>query len=219
MVLRLRRLGSADPFRLGVFPLSGNGRPGWSVYSGVMAGLRWAVPLAIATALAASYTDYASAQHKFDLIESDRLRPGARVELTDTELNAYAQHEAPAGVRDLHLEITGSGLATGSASVDFNELQRSQGHPPGWLMAKLLQGIHPVSVTARVTSANGQARVDVQRVIVSGLEIDGSTLDFLIHNFLLSLYPDAAVDRPFDLSHHIERLELRPGGVNVVIGR
>ena len=173
----------------------------------------------MAAAMAAAYTDYASAKYKLDLIESDRLRPGSRVELTARELNAYAQHEAPPGVRNPRVEIAAPGLATGSAVIDFNELQRAQGHPPGWLMSKLLEGERPISVTARVTSANGQARVDVERVTVSGVEIDGSTLDFLIHNFLLALYPEAAVDRPFDLSHRIERLEVHPSGVDVVIGR
>lgn len=173
----------------------------------------------MAAALAAAYTDYASMKRKLDLIEGDRLRPGARVELTAGEINAYAQHEAPPGVHNPHLEIGAAGLTTASAVVDFNQLERAQGHPPGWLMSKLLQGERPISVIGRVTSANGQARVDVERVTVSGLEIDGGTLDFLIHNFLLALYPDAAVDRPFDLAHHIDRLEVHAGGVNVVIGR
>jgi len=172
----------------------------------------------MATALAAAYTDYDSAKRKLDLIASDRLGPGARVELTSRELNAYAQHEAPPGVRNPRLEITSAGLATGSAAVDFNALQRGQGHDPGWLMSKLLEGERPVTVTARLTSSNGQARVDVEQVTISGIEIAGPKLDFLIHNFLLALYPDAAVDRSFDLSHHIDRLEVRPGGVNVVIG-
>jgi hypothetical protein len=181
--------------------------------------LRWAVCLALTTALCAAYTEYSSARRKLDLIESDRLRSGARVELSEGELTAYAQHEAPQGVRDARLEIAPSGLATGSAMVDFNEVSRSQGHPPGWLMAKLLEGEHPVSVTARVTSANGQARVDVERVTVAGIEIDGATLDFLIQKVLLPLYPDAAVDRPFELAHRVERIEVHPRGVTVVIGR
>jgi len=181
--------------------------------------LRWVVPLALATALAAAYTDYDSARRKFDLIESDRLRAGARVELSTRELDAYAAHEAPAGVRNLKLEIAAAGQATGSAIVDFNALSSAQGHPPGWLLSKLLEGERPVSVTAHITSSGGQARVDVQRVTVSGLEIDGATLDFLIQKFLLALYPDAAVDRPFALAHHIERLDVQPDGVNVVIGR
>jgi hypothetical protein len=181
--------------------------------------LRWAIPLATAAALAAAYTDYASAARKLDWISSDQPRPGSRVELTAAELAAYAQHQAPQGVRNARLEIAPSGVATGSALVNFNELQASQGHQPGWLMSKLLTGEHPVSVTARLISGNGRAKVEVQRVTLSGIEISGGTLDFLIHNFLLELYPDAAVDRTFELAHHIDRLEVQPGGVSVVIGR
>ena len=181
--------------------------------------LLWAAPLALAATVGAAYTDYASARHKLDLIESDHLRDGARIELSDRELTAYAQHEAPQGVRQAHLEIGPSGLATGSALIDFNEVQRSLGRQSGWLMSKLLEGEHPVSVTARLTSSSGQARVDVQRVTVSGIDIEGGTLDFLIQNILLPLYPDATVDRPFELAHRVDRIEVHPGGVSVVIGR
>ncbi|HKE29604.1 MAG TPA: hypothetical protein VKB88_44955 [Bryobacteraceae bacterium] len=192
---------------------------GQNVYCAVRGKIFWVTPLALAAALGAAYTDYASAKRKIDLIESDRLRAGTRVELTERELNAYAQHEAPSGVRNLKLDITPSGLATGSALIDFNEVQRAQGRQLGWLMSKLLEGERPVSVTARITSSNHQARVDVERVTVSGLELDGATLDFLIHNVLLSVYPDAAVDRPFELAHRVERLEVHGQGVSVVIGR
>jgi hypothetical protein len=208
-----------DPVKLSTMPQSATASPLETSNHKMGVQLRWAIPLAVAMALASAYTDYASAMRKLDRISSDQLRPGARVELTVGELSAYAQHEAPAGVRQARLEIAPSGLATGSALINFNELQRSQGHPPGWLMSKLLEGEHPVSVTARLTSGNGKARVDVQRVTISGVDISGGTLDFLIHNFLLELYPAAAVDRPFELAHHIDRLEVQPGGVNVVIGR
>jgi hypothetical protein len=56
-------------------------------------------------------------------------------------------------------------------------------------------------------------------VEISGVVIDGSTLDFLIQNVLLPLYPDAAVGRPFDLGHRIDRLDVQRNGVGVVIGR
>jgi hypothetical protein len=61
--------------------------------------------------------------------------------------------------------------------------------------------------------------VEVQRVEVSGISVDGSTLDFLIRNFLIPMYPDAAVNRPFGLGHRIERLDVQPGAVHVLIGR
>jgi hypothetical protein len=76
-----------------------------------------------------------------------------------------------------------------------------------------------VSVTARISSSAGKAQVDVQRVEISGVTIDGRTLDFLIQNILLPLYPDAAIGRPFDLGHRIERLDVAPAAVGVTIGK
>jgi hypothetical protein len=170
-------------------------------------------------ALAFSPTEnYATAKRKIDLISSDRLRPGAKVTLTPRELNEYVAHEVPPGVRNTKLEIVSPGVAVGSAMIDFGQVSRAQGRQPGWLMSKLLNGERPVSVTARIFSGNGEATVQVQRVEVSGLEIDGRTLDFLIQNFLIPMYPNAAVDRPFELGHRIEHLDVEPAAVGVVIG-
>ena len=154
-----------------------------------------------------------------DLIESDRLRAGSRVDLSLRELNAYAAHEAPPGVRNPRIQVTAPGIASGTALVDFAKVGRAQGYEPGWLMSKLLSGERPVGVTVRIRSAAGQATVDVLRVEISGIEIDGRTLDFLIRNILLAMYPNAVVGRPFELGHRIERLDVGPGPVGVVIGR
>jgi hypothetical protein len=82
-----------------------------------------------------------------------------------------------------------------------------------------LEGERPVSVTARIRSAGGRATVDVQRVEISGIAIDGRTLDFLVQNVLLPQYPNAVLGRPFELGHHIEKLDVQPAAVGVVIGR
>ncbi len=177
------------------------------------------IALALAAVAFAPVEDYASAKRKFDLIDGDRLKPGARVMLTPRELNAYVAHEVPPGVRNTKLEIAAPGVATGSALIDFGKVRRAQGHPPGWLMSKLLDGERPVSVTARIVSAHGEATVTVDRVEVSGIEIDGKTLEFLVQNLLLPMYPNAAVGRPFELGHRIERLDLQPAAVGVFIGR
>lgn len=172
----------------------------------------------LALVLSGAAADYASIQRKLDDIDAERLHPGSRVQLTPAELAAYAEHEMPNGVRSPRLQLS-DGVVTGTAMVDFGKLRRAQGHEPGWLLARLLDGERPVSVTARVRSANGQATVDVQRVSIGNVEIDGPTLDFLIQNVLLPLYPDAVVGQPFELGHHVERLVVQPGGVNVWIGR
>jgi hypothetical protein len=186
-------------------------------------GNQCALGLGVAIVLAATsvsaYDFYSSARQKFDLIASDRLLAGARVQLNPAELNAYAQHEVPPGVRNPKILLGARGEATGNAMVDFGKVRRAQGDQPGWLMSKLLDGERPVSATVRIHSLGGTAKVDVLRVEVSGVEIDGKVLAFLIQNVLLPLYPNAMVGRNFDLSHRIDRLEVGPAGVSVVIGR
>jgi hypothetical protein len=179
----------------------------------------WAISiLFVAASLAgASYNDYASAKRKMDAIEGDSLRPGARVILTFPELNAWAAKEAPAGVRNPQLRATARDVATGAALIDFGKLERSAGRQPGWLMSKLLDGERPVSVTARIRSSAGRATVDIERVEISGLVIDGRTLDFLIQNFLIPMYPDAVIGKPFELGHRIDRLDVSPSAVAVLL--
>lgn len=172
----------------------------------------------LAATAAASLDDYQSAKQKFGQIETARLRAGSRVTLTPREIDAWVAREAPNGVRNPRLELQ-SGIAKGNALIDFDKVRRASGAQPGWLMSKLLEGERPVSVTARIRSSGGTATVDVQRVEISGLVVDGKMLDFLIRNFLLAMYPDAAVGRPFELGYRIDRLELQPGAVAVVIGK
>jgi hypothetical protein len=199
--------------------LNGNCGRFRAVYSSVKLRRWLAASLSLAWALASTPADYQSAQRKIDTIDSDRLKPGARVELTPAELDAYAEHYLPQGVRNPQVQVIAPGTATGSALVDFGKLQRSLGYQPGWLLSKLLDGERPVSVTARIRSTGGQATVDVQSVQVSGLQIDGAALDFLIRNVLLAAYPDAVVGRPFELGHHIQMLDVQPRAVGILIGR
>jgi hypothetical protein len=179
----------------------------------------WVISLLFVGALGGASSDYDSVQQKLDRIESDRLRSGTRVELTAREMTAWVEHEAPPGVRNPRIQLVAPEVASGTAFIDFNKVQRAQGYEPGWLMSRLLTGEHPVSVTARIRSSNGRATVDVQRVEISGVTIDGKTLDFLIQNFLLPRYPDATIGRPFELGHRIERLDVQPAAVGVMIGR
>ena len=190
-----------------------------NVYSCVKLRLWCAVALLGMATLGAAANDYLSAKQKFDSIESDRLRAGARVELSVRELNAYAEQEVPAGVRNPRLQLAAPDVATGTAMMDFGKLRRALGYQTGWLMSKLLDGDRPVSVTARIRSGGGQATVDLQRVEISGIAIDGGTLDFLVQNILLPLYPNAVVGRPFELGHRIEKLDIGTAAVAVVIGR
>jgi hypothetical protein len=178
----------------------------------------WAISISIVAVSVAgiAYDDYTSARQKLDSIEAGRLSPGSRVTITYPELNALVAKEAPAGVRNPRLTASARDVATGAALVDFGKLERSAGRQPGWLMSKLLDGERPVRVTARLRSSGGRATVDIQSVEISGLAIDGSTLDFLIQNFLIPMYPSAVIGRPFELGHGIDRLDVSPAAVAVL---
>lgn len=169
--------------------------------------------------LAFGFDLYSSARQKVDLIESGRLLPGARVDLSLGELNAFAAKEAPVGVRNPKLVLADQGVVSGTAMVDFGKLRRAQGYEPGWLMSKLLDGERPVSATARIHSGGGKVTVEIQRASISGIEIDGGTLNFIVENFVVPFYPEAMVGRPVAMGFRIERLQLAPAGVAVVIGR
>jgi hypothetical protein len=187
-----------------------------------MASLAAALALAAVPLLPDASPDYQAVVHKFSLIEHDRLKAGSRVVLTPAELNAYARQEvaeaAPDGVRNTRLEL-GPGTATATALIDFGKLRRAEGKPPGRLAAYLLDGERPVTIVARIQSSDGTATVDVQQVEISGVIIEGRLLDFLIHSYLMQAYPNAKVGEPFALGHRIERLDVQPSAVGVLIGR
>jgi hypothetical protein len=166
--------------------------------------------------------DYLSAKRKIELLENDQVPAGSFVSLTGEELNAYVRGElpnvAPEGIRDPRLEL-GNGRASGFAYVDFPKLHQAQGRAMNFLLAKLLAGERPVRVSVRIRSSAGTATVDLERVEISGLAVSGAALDFLIQNFLSAYYPEAQVGQPFELTHRIERLEVRSTAVRVIVGR
>jgi hypothetical protein len=163
---------------------------------------------------------YSSAGSKIASIEAEKAPAGSRVVLSLDELNAYARGELAAteGIREPRLEL-GTGRATGYALVDFPKLRRAMGQPMGWFLEKLLAGERSLRVDARITSGGGKATVFLELVEISGVAIKGETLDYLIRNYLWAYYPEATVNRPFELAHRIDRIEIDPSAVAVVIGK
>ena len=181
------------------------------------------LPLVIVAALAAAAPSAdLSAKRKIELIQRDQVPRGATVVLRKDELNAYVRSElhsiAPDGVRDTRLEL-GNNRATGFALIDFVKLEQSQGQTPNWFIENLFSGEHPVRVDAQIRSGGGRAVVNIDRVEISGIVISGRALDYLIRNYLWQYYPDAKIGKPFELAHRIDRLDVEPSQVNVVIGK
>jgi hypothetical protein len=109
-----------------------------------------------------------------------------------------------------------AGRVVGYANIDFLKVrQAAGGADPGWLMKTLFAGERPVVVTARFSSANGKARADVERVEISGVAIEGRTLDFVIENYVRPTFPDVKVNEWFALSYGVDRFTIGPQGVVV----
>src|SRR4051812_41225052 len=153
--------------------------------------------LAVASTAVASKSEYNSIKRKFDQIEKQQLRPGTRVAISSGELNSYVETElpkvAPQGIRRPVIELKGDNTATGRALINFVQLRSAQGKPPGFILRTLLQGEHEVAVTTRVRSGDGTATVDIQKVEIEGIPIQGAALDFLIRNYLLPQYPNVKI--------------------------
>ncbi len=180
---------------------------------------RAAVVLAALSLVAASVGDSQSAFRKLGLIEGGAVPRGSRVAFSRPEIDGWIQESAryhvPHGLNNLRLDLTAS-KATASANIDFLKVQQATtGGDPGWLMKNLFAGERAVVVTAHFDSANGQARVDVERVEISGVPIQGAALDFVIANYVRPTFPDVKVNEWFALHYGVDRFTVGPGGVVV----
>jgi hypothetical protein len=165
---------------------------------------------------------YESAARKIALIEEDRAAAGARIWISLKEVNAYAAVAAlqvvPKGLRSPRLEL-GKGSAVAYANVDLLKVQELKASAPNPLLAWFLSGERPLEIKARIQSGQGRATVYVDEMRLSAVSARGVVLDFLVENFLLPFYPTAAIGRPFALKHSVDRLEVTPAGVTVVIAK
>lgn len=179
------------------------------------------VPLLIAACgHANAAADYDSARRKLDSIEQNRAAPGSTVVFTKRDIEAWARVEIPAiipdGFRNATVDL-GEGTATGHALLDFMRMRHAKGASSKWLVDKLIEGERPVSATIRLQSGNGYCKVDLLRVEISGVAAPTSVLDFLIHTFFMTLYPDAKIGEPFALDYRIDRIDIHANGVYVRI--
>jgi hypothetical protein len=185
--------------------------------------VRWVLSsLASVAVLAAADPAFTRAIQKLDLISQQKAKRGSVVVFTPEEINAWARVRVPEivpeGIRDQRVDL-GTDTASGYALVDFLKMRQAGGAQTNWLMARMIQGERPLKVFVRLASAHGRCTVYLTRVELSGVSASGSALDFLVNTFFLPLYPDAKINESFDLDYNIERIEIRPAGVRVVIQR
>jgi len=110
----------------------------------------------------------------------------------------------------------GPGTTDGNTLVDLTKISKTK-NSVNPLIARLIEGERPLKISIRVESANGRATVFLTHVELSGVAVDGSILDLLIKHFVQPRYPDMKINEPFDLDFNIDRIEVQPAGVRVLI--
>jgi len=173
----------------------------------------------LSVSLIAADPAFERAQNKLDRIESGRPRPGSVIVFTPAEMNAWARGRVPQmyqGIREPSVQL-GTATATGSALIDFLKMRQGEGLTTNSLIAKLIEGERPLKVSIQLESSHGSATARLTRLEISGVAVTGTALDFLVNEFFLHLFPDAKVNKPFELHNNIDRIELRPDGVRVTM--
>jgi hypothetical protein len=174
----------------------------------------------LAPMLAAADSNLESAKVKLDRLWNGTAQPGSRLVFTPAEIEAWtrakAHEEVGDALREPHVKLE-TDTGSGAALVDFLKLRQARGKETNALMARMLEGERPLKVFLRVSSGGGRCTVYLTRVELSGGELSGALLDYMIKTFLLPLYPDVKLGEPFDLPLNMERVEIRPEGVRVTI--
>jgi len=183
--------------------------------------LRFLLAIALGTALSAATVDplYVSAQKKMDLLDSGRAKRGSVIFFSPAELNTWVRVRTPqlvAGVRDPRIEL-GPAELKGFMLVDLAQMRQAQGSPIGPVFAPMVAGERPVRISVHLDSALSKCTVFLDEVQFSGRALSGGLLNFLLRAFFEPMFPDAKIDRPFELKEPMERLDVRPDGVRVLM--
>jgi len=173
-----------------------------------------AAALAAAAPLGAfSLEESRDAALKLERVTENRLLPGERLELTDSELNSFIHYqyarEMPDGVRGLRVRF-GRNVGIVNAVVDFSKLKENGGGPGGFLMM-LLSGEREVVARVRYTSSRGMGTADIESFKVDGREMKGALLDWLVDSYVTPRMHGFALGEPAPLGHNLRQVRLDRG--------
>ncbi len=165
---------------------------------------------------------FRSAEAKLDTLENGKAKRGSVIVFSLQEINSWARYKVPEivpqGIRNQRVTL-GTDSGTAYALMDFLKMRHAEGKATGWFMSRLIEGERPVTISIHLQSGGGQAQVDLTRVEISGAAASGTVLDFLIKTFFLPLYPTAHINEKFEIGYGIDRIDIRPTGVRVMMKR
>ncbi len=149
----------------------------------------------------------ASFQTKLDYIRSngEQTHPDQRPTImTEEEVNDYLNSgrvQLPQGVKKVTLQGQ-SGVVTGVANVDFDEIRSGQ-HSSNPLLS-IFSGRHDVRVDGDVAGSGGQGKVHVRTVSIDGFDVPRMALEFFVQKYITPKYPNVGMDSQFKLPNRID---------------
>ena len=149
----------------------------------------------------------ASLQRKLDYIQQNgkRAHPDQRpTVMTEEEINDYMASghvKLPEGVKKVTFEGQ-SGVMTGVATIDFDEIRAGQRSSNPLL--SIFSGTHVVRVEADAAAAGGIAKIHVRTVSIDGVNVPRMALEYFISKYLKPKYPNVGMDSVFQLQDRID---------------
>ena len=137
-------------------------------------------------------------------------------EIQEAEANDYLRAQGatlPEGVESPWMRFE-EGTTVVGATVDLEKFRASL--PPSMLF-QLLSGRVPVEIEARFESASGVGELDLERVLLGGLELPASLVSALAQSEKASQFlpPGFRIGEPFELPYDLESIRCRLGSVLV----
>lgn len=177
-----------------------------------------ALALVAAPLAAFSLEESREAALKLERVTENRLAPGERVELSDSEFNSYIHYqyarEMPEGVRGLRVRFDRD-IGVVNAVVDFSKVTED-GDSPGSLLMMLLRGEREVVARVRYTSSRGMGTADIESFQVDGREMKGQLLDWLVDRYVTPNMDGFALGEPAPLGHNLRQVRLDRGAVTFI---
>lgn len=135
--------------------------------------------------------------------------------IEEAEANSFLREgrPLPKGVENPWVRFE-ENVAIVGAMVDLDQVR---GELPDSMVFQLLSGRVPVEVTARVVGNEGTGQLELEQVLMSGVELPTRLIESLAsqHDTSAILPPGFRVGEPFALPYGLESIRCQPGSVLV----
>jgi len=138
------------------------------------------------------------------------------VTISDAEANSYLKVKGrgflPPAVHDPVIHIQRDQI-TGTADVDFNELERLANQDDDWgtqLVAMVFRGKQRVEAAGKLETGNGQGKFTLTSLTVGTTSIPAGFVNFMVQSYMEKKYK-IDLSKPFPLPPTVDHIELADG--------